>query len=481
MEGDDMKFKELDLSQEILKALEQLGYHEVYPVQQALIQEIKECNDILVQSATGSGKTAAYAIPIIEAITMNQKEPQALILTPTRELALQVKQDFDHISAYKQLKVLPIYGRTPYKYQYQDLKQRTHIICATVGRILDHIKQDSFDYSKIKYVVIDEADEMFNMGFIDDVKEIISYLPQDKVMILCSATLPEAISELANDVLQNPKYLSFHEGNEVKQELKHYAYQSEEKDELLLKLLGNHQPNSCIIFANTQEYVKKIALFLDEKGIDVDMLHGGMLQEDRISNINDFKKGKLRILVATDVAARGIDVEKVDLIINYELPFQSEVYIHRIGRSARNLESGLAISLVSKNDLYYFNQIETYLNETIAIHDTNELASITLESLKSLGKPKIYKKDKAAKIKEDFETIYIGGGKKKKIRAGDIVGALCGIEGVNIEDIGIIQVQDHQSYVNILNGKAKMIIDYFKNHSIKNKKVKVSYAKTTKD
>lgn len=475
-----MKFNELNLSKETLKALDHLGYHEVYPVQQALMKEINENHDVLVQSATGSGKTAAYAIPIIEAITIIQKEPQALILTPTRELALQVKQEFDHISAYKQLKILPIYGRTPYKYQYQDLKQRTHIICATVGRILDHIKQNSFDCSKIKYVVIDEADEMFNMGFIDDVKEIISYLPQDKIMILCSATLPEAILNLASDVLVHPKYLSFQEGNEVKVELQHYGYEVENKKDALLKILANHQPNSCIIFANTQELVKEIAMTLDELAIDVDMLHGGMLQEDRISNINDFKKGKLRILVATDVAARGIDVEKVDLIINYELPFQSEIYIHRIGRSARNKESGLAISLISKNDHYYLNQIEEYLKQKIELKDINTLAEIDLDHL-DLGPLKKQKEDKAKAIKEDFETIYIGGGKNKKIRAGDIVGALCGIEGVSALDIGIIQVQDHQSYVNILNGKAPQIIKYFKKHTIKNKKVRVSYAKKVED
>ena len=342
------------------------------------------------------------------------------------------------------------------------------------------MKQNSFDYSKIKYVVIDEADEMFNMGFIDNVKEIISFLPQDKVMILCSATLPEAILNLASDVLVDPKYLSFQEGNEVKVELQHYGYEVEDKKAALIKVLGNHQPKSCIIFANTQELVKEIAMTLDELAIDVDMLHGGMLQEDRISNINDFKKGKLRILVATDVAARGIDVEKVDLIINYELPFQSEIYIHRIGRSARNKESGLAISLISKNDHYYLNQIEEYLKQKIELKDVNSLAEIDLDHL-DLGPLEKQKKDKAEAIKEDFETIYIGGGKKKKIRAGDIVGALCGIEGVGVDDIGIIQVQDHQSYVNILNGKAPQIIKYFKKHTIKNKKIRVSYEKKVED
>lgn len=477
-----MLFQDFNLSTNILNALNDLGYHEVYPVQEALMKQIFASKDSIIQSATGSGKTAAYAIPIIEKIVVDCRDPQALILTPTRELALQVKEEFDHISAYKQLKTLAIYGKTKYKYQYQDLKQRTHVICATPGRLLDHMEKESFNYDNIKYVVIDEADEMFKMGFIEDVSKILAKLNQNRITTLCSATINEALQNLVSEYLNEPQLIRFQNDYDVHDSLVHYAYEvsNEQKQEVLYRLLLNHQPLSCIIFANTQQLVKDLGAYLDNLGLDVDVLHGGMLQEDRIDNINDFKQGKLRILVASDVAARGIDVEKVDLIINYELPFESERYIHRIGRSARNHEQGLAISLISDSDKYYQEQLETLLNTPLIKEDLQALLAVKFddEAIKNLQAKTKLKQDKAHIIKANLDTLHLNAGKKKKLRAGDIVGAFCGVEGVNSEDIGAIQVQDFDTYVTILNHKADLIINHFKTHTIKNKHLNVEYKKS---
>ena len=451
-----MQFKEFALHTDILKALEKLHYEQVLPIQEQVIPEILKGRDVIVRSRTGSGKTASFAIPIVQELIWEEREPQAIILTPTRELALQIKEDFDNIGAYRRIKTVAIFGKQPYKFQIQDLKQRAHVVVGTPGRILDHLERETLKTGHIRYVIIDEADEMLNMGFIESVQSIFNYFPGNKITCLFSETTVNAA-------------------------ITHYAYEVKEKQKLsfLKQLLCKEQPASCIIFARTQEGVKTICDELYALDMCVDKLHGGMLQEDRIENIRDFKRGKIRILVATDVAARGIDVQDISHIINYDMPNQKETYLHRIGRTGRQRASGKAITLINEYDGERKAELEDYLGYPLEIRERGEISNqdVTKETIEPLTKPFALREDKGKEVHKDTMKLYLNGGKTKKIRAGDIVGAICEIQGVSAEDIGVIQIQDNQSYVDILNGKGKQVLKTLQQSTIKGKKLKVQKAK----
>lgn len=476
-----MKFEKYNLDETICQALHTLGYKEALPVQDAVIPHILHNEDVIVKSRTGSGKTASFAIPIIQDLQWDEKACQALVLSPTRELALQIKEEFDNIGAYKRIKTIPVFGKQPFRFQVQDLKQRTHVVVGTPGRVLDHLQQGTFDVHNIRYIVIDEADEMLNMGFIDTIQSIFAYLPKNASVCMFSATLPEEIQSLANMFLKQPVLVEMREHTTINTNITHYAYRlkEHEKLDLLLKILCKECPESCIIFAKTQEHVRQVCNYLYDQGISVDKLHGGMLQEDRFENMKDFRLGKIRILVATDVAARGIDVENVTHIINYDMPNKSEVYIHRIGRSARLDKEGTAITFVSEYDTQRLQELEDYLQTTLPIHELNELDTVNVDSeaLDKLGVPEVQKEEKGKEIRKDIMKLYLKGGKSKKIRAGDIVGAICEIDGVTGDDIGVIQVQNHQSYVDILHGKGELVLQELNKKTIKKKKIKVEKAK----
>lgn len=476
-----MKFEAFQLDTAILEALDKLGYDETMPVQEQVIPLILEGKDVIVKSKTGSGKTASFAIPIIEKIIWEERDPQCLILTPTRELALQIKEEFDNIGAYKRLKTTAVFGKQPYRFQVQDLKQRCHVVVGTPGRVLDHLQRGTLKLEKIKTFILDEADEMLNMGFIDSVKEIMEYFPGNLTTCLFSATYPQAIQNLAKEFMKDAKMVEIQSHHAVTELVTHYAYRMKEHEKLefLLKLLCKEQPTSCIIFAKTQEHVKEVCDALYERDLSVDKIHGGMLQEDRMENLKDFKKGKLRILVATDVAARGIDIKEVSHIINYDMPNQSETYVHRLGRSGRVNASGTAISLLSQYDGERVRLLEEFLGEPLTIKDKKEveMLEVTEKLLQGLRQPIEIKEDKAKEIRKDTMKLYLNGGKSKKLRAGDIVGAICEIEGVTGDDIGVIQIQERQSYVDILHGKGNLVLKALQKKTIKGKQLKVQKAK----
>lgn len=476
-----MKFEEFELDTTILEALHKLGYTQPMPVQEEVIPLILQGNDVIVKSKTGSGKTASFAIPVIEQIIWDERDPQCLVLTPTRELALQIKEEFDNIGAYKRLKTTAVFGKQPYRFQVQDLKERCHVVIGTPGRVLDHLQRGTLKLDKIRTFILDEADEMLNMGFIDSVKEIMHYFPGNLTTCLFSATYPQAIQELAMGFMKDAKMVEIQSSHAVTELVTHYAYRMKEHEKLefLIKLLCKEQPASCIIFAKTQEHVKEICDALYEKHLSVDKIHGGMLQEDRMDNLKDFKKGKLRILVATDVAARGIDIQEVSHIINYDMPNQSETYVHRLGRSGRVNASGTAISLLSQYDGERVRLLEEFLGEALDVKDTKEIEAVevTAKLLKGLQYSIEIKEDKGKEIRKDTMKLYLNGGKSKKVRAGDIVGAICEIDGVTGDDIGVIQVQDRQSYVDILHGKGNKVLKALQHKTIKGKQLKVQKAK----
>ena len=475
------KFKEYNLCDEIIKALDGIGYKKPSDVQREVIPQILTGKDIVVKSQTGSGKTAAFGIPLCENIKWEESNAQALILTPTRELAIQVKEELGNIGRFKRIRTVAVFGKQPFSDQARELKQKTHIVVGTPGRVLEHIDRDTLKVCNIKYLVIDEADEMLNMGFIDQVRDIINKLNVDRQTMLFSATIPEEILGLCNVYMNNPSNIEIKSQKLITDNINHELYKFEEfyKLDNLGKILISEAPETAVIFCKTKENVDKVFENLNKKGYSVNKIHGGMIQKDRLDIMDKFKKGNFRILVATDVAARGIDVEGITHVINYDLPVEKEAYVHRIGRTGRAGAKGKAISFVNQYEDRLLDMIQEYIGFEIPlkkdiIEVSKESREIAIKSLKS--KPNI-KREKAKAINKNITKIYLNGGKKKKLRAGDFVGAISRIEGVTAEDIGIIDVQDTVSYIDILNGKGNKVIEGLKNSTIKGKKLRVEKAR----
>ncbi|AWK51893.1 RNA helicase [Clostridium beijerinckii] len=475
------EFSKFKIGEELLKSIEGLGYSSPSEVQEKVIPEILKDNDVIVKSQTGSGKTAAFGIPLCEKIDWDENSPQVLVLTPTRELAVQVSEDISNIGRFKRIKAVAVFGKEPISDQIRKLKQKTHIVVGTPGRVFDHIDKGSLDLSKIKYFVIDEADEMLNMGFIEQVESIIKRLPRKKVTMLFSATMPDEIKGLSQKHMNKPVDISIESQKLITDNIEHSLYyvNYEKKLENLNSILIHEKPETAIIFARTQENVDKIFDNLKNRHYSVNKIHGGMLQKERLSTMESYKRGDFRLLVATDVAARGIDIDGITHVINFELPVEKEAYVHRIGRTGRAGAKGKAISFCVKEKDNLLSQIEELIGFKIPICYIPGKEQIEKESIESIeilqSKPKI-KKEKAKIINTNITKIYLNGGKKKKLRAGDIVGAICKIDGVSADDIGIIDVQDSVSYVDILNGKGKKVIEELKNMTIKGKKINIEKA-----
>ncbi len=475
------EFSKFKIGEELLKSIEGLGYSSPSEVQEKVIPEILKDNDVIVKSQTGSGKTAAFGIPLCEKIDWDENSPQVLVLTPTRELAVQVSEDISNIGRFKRIKAVAVFGKEPISDQIRKLKQKTHIVVGTPGRVFDHIDKGSLDLSKIKYFVIDEADEMLNMGFIEQVESIIKRLPRKKVTMLFSATMPDEIKQLSEKHMNKPVDISIENQKLITDNIEHTLYyvNYEKKLENLNSILIHEKPETAIIFARTQENVDKIFENLKNRHYSVNKIHGGMLQKERLSTMESYKRGDFRLLVATDVAARGIDIDGITHVINFELPVEKEAYVHRIGRTGRAGAKGKAISFCVKEKDNLLSQIEELIGFKIPICYIPGKEQIEKESIESIeilqSKPK-RKKEKAKIINTNITKIYLNGGKKKKLRAGDIVGAICKIEGITADDIGIIDVQDSVSYVDILNGKGKKVIDELQKTTIKGKKISVEKA-----
>lgn len=475
-------FEKFKLSKELIKALDALEYKEPTGVQEKVIPEVLFNKDLIVKSQTGTGKTGAFVIPLCERVKWEENDPQVLILSPTRELAIQIGEDVKNIGRYKRLKGVRVYGKAPFKDQAQELKGKTHIVIGTPGRVLDHIDRGTFNTSNIKYLVIDEADEMLNMGFIRQVEGIIRRIPKKRVTMLFSATIPEEIRELCSKHLKRPVNIEVESSGLVVDRIENILFRvnGEEKLKYLRMLLAKEKPETAVIFCRTKENVDVEYDYLKSLGYSVDKIHGGMLQKDRISTMEKFKKGDFRILVATDIAARGIDVEGITHVINIDVPLEKEAYVHRIGRTARAGKSGKAITFVTPYEDRFLNDIEEYIGFKIPEKSLEEifLDEKLLESEESVLKKKAKKKESKSKnINKEITKLYFNGGKKKKIRAVDFVGTISNIEGVSSDDIGIIEIGDMGSYVEILNGKGKLVLEELKDSTIKGKKLKVEIAK----
>lgn len=469
------------LHKEIVRALASLKYERPTEVQEKVIPVALQEKDLVVKSQTGSGKTASFGIPLCEMVEWKENKPQALILTPTRELAAQVKEDIINIGRFKRIKATAVYGKSPFARQKLELKQKTHVVVGTPGRVLDHIEKGTLALECLKYLVIDEADEMLNMGFIDQVEAIIEELPTERMTMLFSATWPEDVEKLSHTYMKNPVNIEIQATGITTDKIEHALLEVREEDKLsvLQDITTTENPDSCIIFCRTQEQVDNVFRGLNRLNYPCDKLHGGMVQEDRFDVMNEFKRGEFRYLVATDVAARGIDIDNITHVINYDIPLEKESYVHRTGRTGRAGKSGKAITFVTPYEKKFLAEIEEYIGFEIPQMDVpskEDVAKGRAAFEEKLNARPTIKEDKSAELNKEIMKLYFNGGKKKKIRAVDFVGTIAKIPGITVEDIGIITIQDNVSYVDILNGKGPLVLKVMKNTTIKGKQLKVHEA-----
>ena len=479
-------FNNYSLSEELMKAIELLNYKKPTEVQNSTIPAILDRKDVIIKSKTGSGKTAAFAIPVCELVDWYENEVQALVLTPTRELAMQVNEDVFNIGRFKRIRSVGLHGGESFARQSKELRQKTHIAVGTPGRVLDHIKTGTLDTSNIKILVIDEADEMLNMGFIDEMEAILATISKDRITVLASATMGTKIDQMIKKNMKDPIKVEIDEEEVAVNNISYQFYKAKEdsKEKLLRDVAIVENPDSCIIFCNTKIAVDTVDRFLYDNGFNCKKIHGGMEQRDRTQIMNMFKRNEFRYLIATDVAARGIDVDEISLIINYDIPKKQESFIHRIGRTGRNGKKGKAITFVSETGKLSYELLKENLgfdqNLLEGPNRSNVEKARKAFDLKLQMKPK-YKAEKGTKLAEDIMKIHINAGRKTKMRAVDIVGTLCSIEGMTASDIGIINIIDISTFVEILNGKGESVLRALQTKSIKGRPRVVSKVEIEKN
>ena len=376
---DKLKFTELNLSQEILKAVTDMGFEEASPIQSLAIPKMIEGVDIIGQAQTGTGKTAAFGIPILEKISPKEKKVQALIMCPTRELAIQVAEELKSLSKYKRgINIVPVYGGQPIVRQMSALNKGAHIVIGTPGRIIDHIERKTIKLDNTKIVVLDEADEMLDMGFRDDIELILKNLPEQKQTAFFSATMPREFLSLTKKYQKNPINIKVvHEKLTVPQiEQLYCEVREHQKLEALARCIDMADAKLSLVFCNTKRRVDEVTAQLQVRGYSADAIHGDMNQTQRDRVMDKFRNCKIEILVATDVAARGIDVDDVDAVFNFDIPQDIESYVHRIGRTGRAGRTGKAYSFVAGKDIYKIRDIQRYTKVNIKRMPVPSLADV---------------------------------------------------------------------------------------------------------
>ncbi len=449
------KFNTLNISDKTLKNLDSLGFVEMTPIQKKSLPFILENRDIIAKAKTGSGKTISFGLGVLNNLNLAKFRIQSLVLCPTRELAGQVAKTLQDLVRFEHnIKILTLTGGVPYKPQVHSLSHQAHILVGTPGRVLKHLTEKNFSPEDINTLVLDEADRMLDMGFTEDINLIINFLPKKRQTLLFSATYPPTIENLSKTILNDPikvEVESIHNENIITQ--KFYAVESNQKNSLLMKLFKKNN-KSVIIFCNTKVQCDELADYLDGCGIEPLVLHSDLEQKDRDETLILFSNKSYPVLIATDVASRGLDIEDVDLVINYDLPFDFEVYTHRIGRTARAGKNGLAISFV--DDMEHFSDLKEFLNKDFTLLDSAEI-----------------EKNDDVILSYEFSTLYINGGKKDKLRAGDILGALTAGIGLDKNDIGKINILPTCSYVAVKNDVYKKAYEGLTSNKMKNRYYKI--------
>lgn len=453
-----LSFSDLNISQEQIANLNELGYLQMTPVQATALPIILQGKDVVAQAKTGSGKTAAFGIGLLAAIQGNIYQTQALVLCPTRELADQVSKELRRLArCIPNIKVLTLCGGQSMAQQLDSLAHPAHIIVGTPGRIQDHLRKGSLSFDNLRVLVLDEADKMLDMGFSDEVNSIVNQTPRQRQTLLFSATYPINIEKMSVNVQRDPERIIIESAEDrIHIDQQFFELMPSQRIGLLQKILSYYQPQSCVIFSNTKKDCQDIAETLSHSGNSVLALHGDLEQRDREKVLVQFANLSCRILVATDVAARGLDIKELPLVINFELPYDPEVYVHRIGRTGRAGAEGTAISFCTVNELQRAHAIEDYLSESLEWKASSVLNHINVEPLVA-----------------DMMTLSIDGGRKAKVRPGDILGALTGSAGLTAAEVGKIAIFDTQAYVAIRRKSAKNALERLRNGKIKGKSCRV--------
>jgi ATP-dependent RNA helicase DeaD len=466
------KFKDFPLDNQIKRALGELGFLNPLEVQTVVIPMILEGKDLIVKSQTGSGKTAAFAIPLCEKIDVELQTPQVLVLTPTRELAAQVKSDIADIGKFKGVTCCAVYGQQPMEQQRKDLKKKPHVIVATPGRMMDHLLNKNVKLHDVKYLVIDEADEMVIMGFKDQIEAIIAKMPKERVTLLFSATMPEEVEALSQNYMINPESIEIEADvpNIQKIDQLYYAVDGLRKVDFMKKMMKHEQPKKSIIFCNTKEQVDNLFEIFRKWDNATCAVHGGMDQGLRMEKLKAFKKGEYKILIATDVAARGLHVQGITHVINYGVPFEHENYVHRIGRTGRVDQHGVAITMVIPSEMDRFNDLQKFLGYEIPCRGGYVDKKPKAETKRRNGKEN-YKEEKR---KGKNVTVQINAGlSNSTLKTSDILSAIRNIVGVNSSDIGKIEMRDSVTNVIIHEGKEALVIKGLKTKKIKGKQYRI--------
>ena len=525
-----VRFEEMGLSEEIQKAVSYMGFEEASPIQAKAIPAMISGIDLIGQAQTGTGKTAAFGIPILEKVDPKLKKLQAIVLCPTRELAIQVADEIRNLSRYMHgIKVLPIYGGQDIVKQIRSLKSGTQIIIGTPGRVMDHMRRKTMKLDFVHTVVLDEADEMLNMGFREDIEFVLSGVPEERQTVLFSATMPKPIMEITKKFQNNAKVIKVTKKELTVPNIEQYYYdvKPKKKEEVLSRLLDIYSPRLSVVFCNTKKQVDLLVNALLGRGYFAAGLHGDMKQEQRDRVMQGFRTGKTEILVATDVAARGIDVDEVEAVFNYDLPQDDEYYVHRIGRTGRAGREGRAFSFVSGKEVYKLKEIQRYCKTKIyaqKVPSLNDVANTKMENIlddvervieqedldmminaieERVNNSEFTAMDMAAAFlkiccgmtednknteENDWEfgdtgagedgmvRLFINIGKKQRVRPGDILGAIAGESGMDGKLIGTIDMYDKYTFVEVPREYAREVLNAMKNVKIKGKTVAVEPA-----
>jgi ATP-independent RNA helicase DbpA len=451
-------FSCLPISPEFIANLESLGYQTMTPIQQQSLPILLQGKDVHAQAKTGSGKTAAFAIGLLHHLDVKTYQVQALVLCPTRELADQVSKEIRRLARpIPNTKILTLCGGTPLGPQLASLEHQPHVVVGTPGRILKHLNKGTLRLGSVKTLVLDEADRMLEMGFHDDIMHIIAMTPENRQTLLFSATYPDEIEAISNDIQKDPENIqveSLHDDSDIKQLF--FEIQRGQRTSALISLLQHYHPQSSVVFCNRKEQCKELAKELKQRGLHAIALHGDLEQKDRDQALVQFSNNSIAILIATDVAARGLDIEGLDAVINYELSPDPEIYIHRIGRTGRAGNKGLALSLFTASEAPRINAIEDYQGQPVNVA---EISSLEMKDNFS--------------HRPEMVTLRISAGRKSKVRAGDILGALTKNTNLPGKQVGKIDIFDMVSYVAVERGIASQALEILSKGKIKGRMFKV--------
>ena len=526
-----MTFEEMCLDTRIMRAIAEMGFEQPSPIQAQSIPIAVEGKDMIGQARTGTGKTASFGIPMLQRINPKDKNLQAIVLCPTRELAIQSANEIRKLAKFLHgIKVLPIYGGQEISKQIRSLKGGVQIVIGTPGRVMDHLRRHTLKPQTVDIVVLDEADEMLNMGFREDIETILGQLPEERQTMLFSATMPKPILEIAKRYLHEPEIVKVIQKELTVPKIEQYYYEvnPRKKNEVLSRLLDMYDPSLSLVFCNTKRKVDELVADLKGRGYFAEGLHGDMKQSQRDRVMNGFRNGRTDILVATDVAARGIDVDDVEAVFNYDVPQDDEYYVHRIGRPGRAGREGRAFTLVVGKEIYKLKDIQRYCKTKIRrqpIPSVNDVAAIKVEKLleqageliatDGLGRmmdlleeyldgSDYSATEMAAALlamqlgetstqtlpKEEFGDtgaepgmvrMFMNIGKKDRVRIGDILGAVAGESGMEGALVGTIDMYDNFSFVEVPQEYAAAVLEAMNHSKIKGRRVNMEPAKNVRN